>query len=396
MAILLISINVVDSPVFCVVLECGTFFSPMPMVQSFSSFSFGHPACSKPTLSTRAAEDTVSTVVQVLCIAASRKAFAFWRPGGDRAVVATWDNWKRTIGVHKLKNNQNIQQIEGAMQDVFFALLGDGSIRTGDPYRDPHRDFTDKLLLPFRNVRSIHTTSFGLAVLHHDGTVMPWGMLNGGESIESQLRQVEEIVANTDAFAALLQDHTVVTWGNPGCGGDSSAVQDQLQNVREIHSTDFAFAALRDDRTVVTWGQNQGGGDSSSVQHQLKHVKKLGACNTAFVAILQDGSAVTWGETNGHSDIHCVKDQLKDVQQICGSSRAFAGVLSDGRVVTWGHPDCGGDSSFVQEQLVNVQEIKANQHAFLALRSDGRVVTWGNRRERGDCSHVIMDEIQNL
>ena len=46
------------------------------------------------------------------------------------------------------------------------------------------------------------------------------------------------------AFAAILGDGSVVTWGTSSAGGDSSTVQHQLRNVKQIQSTDHAFAAL--------------------------------------------------------------------------------------------------------------------------------------------------------
>lgn len=45
-----------------------------------------------------------------------------------------------------------------------------------------------------------------------------------------------------------------MTWGNAKGGGDSSAVRDRLQNVQQVQSTDGAFAAILRDGTVVTWG----------------------------------------------------------------------------------------------------------------------------------------------
>ncbi|CAK0789568.1 unnamed protein product [Prorocentrum cordatum] len=75
------------------------------------------------------------------------------------------------------------------------------------------------------------------------------------------------------AFAALLGDGRVATWGDAGYGGDSSAVRHQLSGgVRSIHATASAFAAVKDldDGTTVTWGCPGDGGDSSAVQEQLK------------------------------------------------------------------------------------------------------------------------------
>ena len=45
---------------------------------------------------------------------------------------------------------------------------------------------------------------------------------------ENQLRNVREICGTLYAFAAILADGSVVTWGNPRQGGNSSRVQDHF------------------------------------------------------------------------------------------------------------------------------------------------------------------------
>ena len=59
---------------------------------------------------------------------------------------------------------------------------------------------------------------------------------------------------NSEAFALLRSDGSVVTWGLPPAGGDSSAVQDVLADVREICAADEAFVAILGNGTLVTWG----------------------------------------------------------------------------------------------------------------------------------------------
>ena len=55
---------------------------------------------------------------------------------------------------------------------------------------------------------------------------------------------MQEIQASDGAFAAILADGSVVTWGDPGSGGDSRAVRDQLKNVQQIQASERAFAIL--------------------------------------------------------------------------------------------------------------------------------------------------------
>ena len=85
---------------------------------------------------------------------------------------------------------------------------------------------------------------------------------------------MQKIQATHGAFAAILEDGSVVTWGPAQHGGDSSAVRDQLNGVQQIQSTlEEAFAAILADGSVVTWGAADYGGDSSAVQDQLQGVQ---------------------------------------------------------------------------------------------------------------------------
>ena len=115
------------------------------------------------------------------------------------------------------------------------------------------------------------------------------------------------------AFAAVLSDGSVVTWGDAGHGGDSSAVTDQLINVQQIQASNGAFAAVIANGTVVTWGRGRRGGDSSAVQDQLGNVQQVQASDRAFAAVLADGSVVTWGYADFGGDSSAVQDQLRSV-----------------------------------------------------------------------------------
>ena len=58
-------------------------------------------------------------------------------------------------------------------------------------------------------------------------------------------------------------------------GGDSSAVQGQLVNVQQIVPAATAFAAILQDGSVVTWGEPGDGGDGLVVRNQLRALSKL-------------------------------------------------------------------------------------------------------------------------
>ena len=127
------------------------------------------------------------------------------------------------------------------------------------------------------------------AAILADGSVVTWGYpYYGGDSV-CRAKSAQERAAGSRrkclAFAAILADGSVVTWGHPDIGGDSSAVQDQLRNVQQVHATSWwAFAASLADGSVVTWGQSRLlGGDSSAVQDQLRNVQQVHATDLAHL-----------------------------------------------------------------------------------------------------------------
>ena len=82
-----------------------------------------------------------------------------------------------------------------------------------------------------------------------------------------------KVAATARAFASFCSGgNWVVTWGDPGYGGDSSEVQDQLKGVQQIQATDNAFAAILADGSLVTWGDPGSGGDSSAIADQFAYV----------------------------------------------------------------------------------------------------------------------------
>ena len=67
------------------------------------------------------------------------------------------------------------------------------------------------------------------------------------------IKNVQHIQASFCAFAAILADASVVTWGNAASGGDSRAVEAHVTNVLRRQASVDAFAAIRGG-SVVIWG----------------------------------------------------------------------------------------------------------------------------------------------
>eukprot|EP00439_Symbiodinium_sp_Y106_P083408 s55_g23.t1 len=309
----------------------------------------------------------------------------------------------RTDGVScKRSRRENVGLITTDDEDFLDGQLHDTKgcwklASAPTPARSARVQDGDFLVLHVHLVR-VQASGSAFAAILGDGSVVTWGAASYGgnsSSVQDQLKNVQQIQASGSAFAAILGDGSVVTWGAAPCGGDSSSVQDQLKNVRQIQASFHAFAAILGDGSVVTWGNALDGGDSGSVQDHLKNVQQIQASSGAFAAILGDGSVVTWGAALYGGDSVSVQDQLKNVQQIQASNRAFAAILGDGSVVTWGNARFGGDSSSVQDQLKNVRQIQAAGSAFAAILGDGSVVTWGAPLYGGD-SGSVQDQLKNV
>jgi alpha-tubulin suppressor-like RCC1 family protein len=230
---------------------------------------------------------------------------------------------------------------------------------------------------------------------------------------------------NGSAFAALKNDGSVVTWGSPQSGGNSSVevpaatqyespsytsiATNLTSNVTAVYSNSRAFAALKTDGSVVTWGAAKSGGNSSigmrdrlnfnnpdsftytSIASNLtSNVSAIFSTSSAFAALKSNGSVVTWGEGSNGGDSSSVAASITSgVSAIYSNPYAFAALKSDGSVVTWGEPAYGGDSSSVAASLSSgVTSVYSTEYAFAALKSDGSVVTWGYSADGGDSSRV--------
>ncbi|MEI6746335.1 MAG: hypothetical protein WCL34_10260 [Methylococcaceae bacterium] len=368
--------------------------------------------------------------------------------GGDSSAVAKQLNG--TIDVVKIFTKNG----------AFAALRADGSVVTwgqasaGGDSSVHHNDYSvypslvtsysvaDKLdgTVKVTAIYSNNENSF--AALREDGSVVTWGEdVMGGDSssVADKLNgsvKVTQIystsgsggmmMSDTSAFAALREDGSVVTWGSPSSGGDSSvynfdtalysyvkdySVSDKLDGTIDVmkiypSSNGGSFTALRADGSVITWGQASSGGDSSVYSYHLDTASPVNLYNSPklvkdySIADQLDGSIKV-------TEIYAGADNRDSSGMMFSSDDiAFAALREDGSVVTWGEASSGGDAgiyhkdsvtntyikdSSVSNQLdgsVKVTKIYISGNSFAALRQDGSVVTWGDSSFGGDSQSV--------
>jgi len=209
---------------------------------------------------------------------------------------------------------------------------------------------------------------------------------------------IEKIIVVNPGFgyAANDQIYFTVTLEDGSRGSislilDKDSVTDlEVKDVNQIFATKEAFAALNSDENVYTWGDSDYGGDSSLVSSELINITNIYSTESAFAALNSDGNVITWGDSNYGGDSPDVSSELI-ITNIFSTSKAFVALDNNHTVVaTWGDENSGGDSTDVLSELINIKNIYSTETSFAALKSDGNVVTWGEIKNDND------NEISNI
>lgn len=197
-------------------------------------------------------------------------------------------------------------------------------------------------------------------------------VLNDGDSVLAIARPASLVSGrHHQGFALFLSNGACVSWGESSSASDAQ-IAHLLKNVDQIQTTTRAFAAVLEDGKVITWGDPPYGGDITSVEalqrSQRSQVRKIQATDAAFAALTADATVVAWGDPKFGGDARKVQDELVDVQEIQSTSGAFAALLGNGTVVAWGAPDLGGNCSRVEHHLKSIRAIQSSSGAFAAIK----------------------------
>lgn len=209
----------------------------------------------------------------------------------------------------------------------------------------------------------------------------------------------------SDAFCGLVEDNTLVTWGDPDIGGKITTLNNILENVQDVSACEFGFSALKSDGTVFTWGGVKQESDRNV--SNLANVTKIFANSNSFVALRGDGRAFPYSDigriTGGVSGIYNANGELlttltpnkgyvdlRNIKDVSATKKAFAAIKTNGRVVAWGQKEYGADSNYNRFGLIdNVKKIYGRHNYFAAINNDGSVSTWGNIEQQAEDGNDI-------
>jgi len=197
---------------------------------------------------------------------------------------------------------------------TFAVLKTDGSVVFKSPVDYEFSD-TDKARLASGGVKSMASTEDipAFAFVKEDGSVVSVGKrLESYQELLPQLTNVESVIGNRYAFAALKADGTVVVFGHPAGGtqADVDGCEPPLVGVKALYCANDGngFVALKDDGSAVCFGN-----DDALVQDPA--AKELAITNDvqaifmncgAVCAVKTDGSRVVFDDGNGYD--HVCKD----------------------------------------------------------------------------------------
>ena len=319
----------------------------------------------------------------------------------DKGKVFTWGDSSYGGDSSKVQSQlQNIRKISSTAE-AFAAITHDGKVITwGSGKQGGNSSGASKFLQ--EGVVDVYSTDGAFAARKLDGSVVVWGDefsggVRGTGTAEVAFENATQIRSTTGAFAAILKNKTVETrgyWNNGGVPEGAAVAALKSGRVKDVFSNDFTFAALMSDGSVVPWGSPSSGGNTSDVESELKNVVDIVGNRNAYAARTKKGSIVSWGISGkNYSD---VSDKLSSkVKSVTASDQAFAALKTNGAVVTWGSPAYGADSSAVASQLYrNVVEVVSTDAAFAARKIDGSVVTWGSNKHGGD-SRTVAEKLKS-
>lgn len=227
--------------------------------------------------------------------------------------------------------------------------------------------------------------------LKEDGTVWAWGagasgrLGNGSTANQTEevqvlapdgkgpLKNVKDISVGYDSASALLEDGTVVSWGDNGSAnlGDGTSTAssipvyvvdsegEKIQNIIQIAKGNDVNLALTKDGEVYSWGYNAYG--------------QLGIGSTT-----NSSYAVKVKEPTG-------KGTIKGILEVFAGMHHTVMLAEDGTVWAMGLNDAGqlGDGTTtdrslpVQSKIAGVDKLVISAHSQMAIKEDGSFWTWG-------------------
>lgn len=247
------------------------------------------------------------------------------------------------------------------------------------------------------------TGEAALAAQRDDGSVVAWGNpANGGESPDSNVRDIVEMCANSAAYATFRPrdgsfEQLMLTWGDPDTGGAywrwAWQVDPSTEVLSNLCSSSMAFAGISPySHGVLAFGGGEAGVVPPNIAERTDIGRIIGAGN-AFAGITTGNKVMAWGDAAAGGVVPPTIAAYSDVVDVIGNHYAFAALRSTGQVVAWGEDRYGGMVPGSIAALTNVATLGASTaRCFSLITKEGSVKAWGDSTYGGD----VPPEIASL
>ena len=299
-------------------------------------------------------------------------------------------------------------------------------------------------------VKSIHATKNTFAALLEDDSdnthIITWGHLTYNQtgtnlivdlSSHVNLTDIKEIYSTDNAYLAVRDNNTFITWGNPDFGAidtsnihtyanesDNSASFTTIISISNsflfLYSTDSTDStetnyliitllniteiSLRinninniDNTETIIWpviiNDDTDSFKYSRISFNINEDINIITNDDGF-AIWTTDTIITWNNTNDENYSITFPDSTESdesnyiIKSVHATKNTFAALLEDNiantHIITW------GDLTYHQtetnlivnlssdDNLTNIKEIYSTDNAYLAVRDDNTFITWGN------------------
>lgn len=304
-------------------------------------------------------------------IPTGKKAIALFSNGwafaallNDYQTVISWGGW-RYGGSGLFHSSEQIRDLVST--DAAFAVLTiDGQIEV---WGDPNSGGTLPTV-PTGIVDRIIPNEVAFTALLHDGTLFCWGDPTGGgttPTIPSLVTFTQS--PNSDSIGTAVDDETAtrIELSTP-----DPMITINPQRVVSVVGNERAFAALLNDGTLIAWGDPNSGGVAPTLSSG-KVFTSIVACQQGFSAFFE-GGVLCWSKSMPQGMMVDLP-RGQSMESLATTREAFAASFSDGTLHCWGIANCGGTTPYLFGKKVTA--LTSNDHAFLALTEDGTPVAWG-------------------
>ncbi len=229
--------------------------------------------------------------------------------GSDHAVALAedgqlyvWGNTRLQQGnfTSEMKKDQkdgwNITQLEASTQ--FSAVVTD----EGNLYMWGNKNQSDiNVNKKYQGkIAKVALTANHYVALLNDGSVVYAGSKAKGNPLSSQPKEMKgktivDIASTSSAVAALTDDGQVFVWGNTVRGEEK--IPEFTSPVKNIYGGRYHFTAVLEDNSVVSWGNNKYKQTDvpAALANGEKEIVGMYVGNHQNYALTGDGEVVTWG-----------------------------------------------------------------------------------------------------